>query len=377
MSSFWLSGMIGLNAEYFRLLLIGLFFIILVSIFFMKLSSLNLALESFGILIIAVMSFLIFPISTVMSFLRLSCYMMLYVLISNKALNFNVPYVVKIAAFLAIFAFGIQFLFSDYQYLNGFKRYSGLYYMHSAGFALLSQLLVFEYYLMSFSGKNHYGSVIRKTFVLILLMVCLFMTGSRSSTIITFCGLVYLNFRKNMLRKVLGIFGILCLGIWLFPIIENSSYFYRINTLFSRGLVDASSQNRLSFLENGFGLVESEYMLFGYGVGRFDDLYVAEFGERLAAHFYPLQWFVEGGIVYVILWLTFYFRLLISVSHSRRILGLLFLIVASINNGEYYFSVYILFLLIMLNNGGTDESHNSRNRLRGLGNGSMSVRRGY
>ena len=130
MSSFWLSGMIGLNAEYFRLLLIGLFFIILVSIFFMKLSSLNLALESFGILIIAVMSFLIFPISTVMSFLRLSCYMMLYVLISNKALNFNVPYVVKIAAFLAIFAFGIQFLFSDYQYLNGFKRYSGLYYMH-------------------------------------------------------------------------------------------------------------------------------------------------------------------------------------------------------------------------------------------------------
>jgi hypothetical protein len=94
-------------------------------------------------------------------------------------------------------------------------------------------------------------------------------------------------------------------------------------------------------------LVEGVRIIFGFGVGKFDDLYFANFGERIAPHFYLLQWYVEGGIVYLFFWLKFYITIFNNLIWKERILMILYLVVASINNGEYYFGINILFIIIL------------------------------
>ena len=300
-----------------------------------------------GILVFAALSFIVDPFNSIMSAVRVISFMCIYILRSNGILTFRLKEFMKILVFLIFVSFVSQYCQFDYQYVNGFRRYSGIYYMHSAGFALIN-LLVFLYLMLTrnVEEENKSNKYSANTLV-ILVFIILFMTGSRSATLIALLGgLLYFTLKKksNFLIFILLLFLV---STQLYIKLSETGLLYRINGLIENGLNDPSSQNRLNFLTHGFGLVEGLRVIFGFGVGKFDDLYFANFGERIAPHFYPLQWYVEGGLVYLFFWLMFYRTIFNNVTWNVRILMILYLVVASINNGEYYFGINILFIIIL------------------------------
>ena len=300
-----------------------------------------------GILVFAFVSLIIDPMNSVMSALRVVSFMCAYLLTSNGVLILRLRQLMMLVTSLIVISFVIQYIQSDYQYINGFRRYSGIYYMHSAGFALIS-LLVFLYLTRQWAIKDRKETKrLCEYTILVVVFLILFMTGSRSATLIALLGgSLYFSAKKKYTFVVLAIL-LSVLFAQVYTKISESGLLYRINGLIDNGLNDPSSQNRVKFLTQGFGLVEGVRIIFGFGVGKFDDLYFAYFGKRVAPHFYLLQWYVEGGIIYLYLWIKFYLAIFNRISWNDRILMVLYLVVASINNGEYYFGINILFIITL------------------------------
>ena len=300
-----------------------------------------------GIIVFAVVSLILDPLNSVMSAIRVISFMCVYILISNGVIIIRLRQLMMLVTSLIVISFFIQYSQSDYQYLNGFRRYSGIYYMHSAGFALIN-LLVFLYLMRQWSIKdrNETNGLIDYTIILVVFLI-LFMTGSRSATLIALGGGSLYFSTKKKYNFVILVLLLSLLFAQVYTKILESGLMYRINGLIENGFSDPSSRNRLKFLTQGFSLVEGVRMFFGFGVGKFDDLYFANYGKRVAPHFYLLQWYVEGGIFYLFFWIKFYLGIFNRISWNDRILMILYLVVASLNNGEYYFGINILFIIIL------------------------------
>lgn len=347
LTSFWYAHALGLPVEYIRMMLNIFLCLLLIVPVVIHIRILKLDYWTLGILVFAVMSLIVDPLNSIMSAVRVISFMCVYILSSNNVLVLRLRELMLLVTSLIVISFIIQYSQSDYQYVNGFSRYSGIYYMHSAGFALIS-LLVFLYLMLQWAAKDRNETKkLLEYAILIVVFIILFMTGSRSATLIALGGGFLYYSTKNKYNIVILVLLLSFVAAQVYTKISESGLLYRISGLLENGLSDPSSQNRLKFLAQGFGFVEGVRTVFGFGVGKFDDLYFANFGERIAPHFYLLQWYVEGGIIYLFFWIKFYLGIFNRITWSYKILMILYLVVASINNGEYYFGINILFLVIV------------------------------
>jgi len=332
----------GLNVEYTRALFSVTVFLILSVVLFKRR---KIHYSKFGVLFAYLIlggtlaSLIKISTGNLLTIMRFSVFALIWfsdINISIKQLKLLVSIYVAVNFLILIY----QYLVGDYEYINMTYRYSGIYYHHSSGASLMYQVLLGTIFLF----RKFWHQIILSS----LLAAFIILTGSRTG--LGALLLFYLLFFYRSQYKFLY-FGIL---IILTPVVFNYiAGLPRISFLLEKGLVDASTLERVNIFKRSIININGISHIVGIGSGYFDDLQFRLVGEKVAAHNLLLQMYVEGGIIGLLLFINaLVFLFLKSAFKSRMMLYLVVVIelFGIINNVYYYFEIYMLYILLLKSN---------------------------
>jgi hypothetical protein len=296
--------------------------------------------------------FLYLQVDNVASLGRYILYLLGLIIMREKIVILLIKYIEQILLiFLTVGV--IQAITGDTYLVNMVERVSGPYYLHASGYSLfLVTTLPILIYKISKEGFSFFRFI-----CLITALFMLLRTGSRAG-LIGFLISVILVYRKRIFNR----YVVFALFISLVSFINQILDFFFINPLFKRfiylfknGIFDASSNERVNIIIRSINGLDSLQMVFGVGIGYFDNFQESIVGERIAAHNNFLLFFIEGGFFLLLFFIIHLIWIAVKISkikdvNKKKLLILLFLnieLFGLINNNLYYYIPYLISLLII------------------------------
>ncbi len=314
------------------------------------------------------------PIEVIPSFLRFFMYFLVALLTYNyilgnglESFDRKLKQFTLILFFIAIFFGFYEVIFLNIRFMNGAFRFSGSFLGHplaNAMFLGITMILWLEYYVAP--QRNIWGLI-----GLALLFYLFLNTHSRMPLAFLFLSFFAYYFLKEKravkFLKSLTLIAFIFIGLYL--LITRTEISPRLKKLAvsENAFKDPSTNTRLLIIENSISGMTDAEKLFGIGIGGFNNFY-AEITDKdgVAAHNNFLLFFVEGGIIGLLLFLLYQMALFFSlfrfirkppliqgqrVNHRRLVYVSVFLfeICSFLLNNYYFFtSQTIVFLLLGL-----------------------------
>ena len=278
---------------------------------------------------------------------------------------------ILITLFIAL-CFGVnEILFGNVQFLNKAYRISGNFVNHPLGYALL--LFVTLTYIFSFI-TFHNTQIMIKLFALIIFVVSFILfieTHSRILTVAFFVSIfgTYILIEQKKLKKILLVSECFVLLILLFYLALETNVLPRIQDLIITKGTDPSTMIRVTIIKESIENFVGIYKLIGIGLGGFNHYFYDITGLlNVAAHNDYLLFFIEGGLIVGVMYLTFQIWVLLVIKEKIKILkkenfsdNILFLGITSmilfigieifgflINHFYYYQSENLVWIIIGL-----------------------------
>ena len=263
---------------------------------------------------------------------------------------------VLIAATILIGVFG-----NDFVFLNGQDRLHALA-ASPAGLSLASAIGVIAILGIAISGEAPRATILRWGPVLLVLVYGLFLTGSRqplAGLLACIALLVGLLARHKSKLTFIGAAcaGGLLLGSVNWELIAPRLHYLAVSVANADSIdqlleiKEGSIMARLSYIEAGVSSVVSDSPIIGFGLNSFPQIYFQSTGlANVAPHFDALQFFVEGGAIGLMAYLTLITLIFYRAINSNHLCALLasvfYLVGCSMNNVLYYHSVTIMLILL-------------------------------
>ncbi len=283
---------------------------------------------------------------------RYILYLVGLIILRKKIVFLLIKYIEQILLIYLIVGI-IQIITGDTYEVNMSDRVAGPYYLHASGFSLflVTTLPILIYKI------SKYGLNFLRFLCFIIGLYILLRTGSRAG-LIGFLISVILVYRKKIFNKytilVLSI-SLVSFGSQLLDYFFDNPLFKRLVYLFTNGIVDASSNERVNIIIRSINGLDTLQSFFGIGIGYFDNFQESIVGERIAAHNNFLLFFIEGGLFLLIFFIMHLVWIAVKISNvkdinKKKLLVLLFLnieLFGLINNNLYYYIPYFISLIII------------------------------
>ena len=249
------------------------------------------------------------PIQYTPSFLRFSTYLLLgfncYTLTSrygDQYIRTSIESFLPLAV-LIVLTFGFtEIIIGDTVYLNSSYRLSGSFKGHSLASSMYNLVLL----ILLLSYADRYKRKIYIYPAVIIIAYLLIRTDTR--TVIGICVIILLLYNVWMqeylyVGKIVKVFLLLIVFLYIFN--QLGLYLRFTNTVNNESL-DYSINTRIDIVNNSISNMSISEMIFGIGLGGFDEYYKSiTNNDNYAAHNNYLLFYVEGGIIGLVLYVLY------------------------------------------------------------------------
>ena len=254
---------------------------------------------------------------------------------------------------ILIFSAFYELLSCNVRYVNGAYRVAGNFTDHHLGFALACFVNINYLQFISFKKFNFL-----RYLLLFLLIIVFILSHSRlllvSLLFSNFCIRFYLN--KQIIIKISYIFSGLLFGAFFLGIILYTDLLPRMKELFAMSKMDSSSMYRVFIIQQSIVNLNFYEYFIGIGMGGFNEFFYKSTGDKgVAAHNDYLLMLIEGGVVSLILYISYQYKVFMQILKSNvknlNIIKLAFVlffgieIVGFLQNAHYFYQSELLVFI--------------------------------
>jgi len=247
--------------------------------------------------------------------LYITSFIIFYFGFKNRIIKIsNLSVVVSILSIILIFSGFYELLSGNVRYVNGAYRVAGNFTDHHLGFALACFVNINYLQFISFKKFNFLR------YLLLFLLVIVFVFSHSRLLLISlifssFCIRFYLH--KRIIIKISYIFSGLLFCLLFLGIVLYTDLLPRMRDLFVIGGMDASSLYRVFIVQESIMNLNLLEYLSGIGMGGFNEFFFKATGHSgVAAHNDYLLMLVEGGLLSLLLYFIYQYRVLMHVLKS-------------------------------------------------------------
>jgi hypothetical protein len=283
-----------------------------------------------------------------------------YGLKNNKITINHISRTVYILAYILIIFGYYQILSGNINFVNGAYRVSGNFTTHHLAFAL-SSFVVVEYLFFIVVLKKENATKLSKIIGLITTLLLLYLFIQSHSRLLLAILLVtnlfvFIYYSKRIITKFIFIFISILFIALFFYIALKTDLLPRFNEMLTSDKIDSSTLYRLFIIDVTFSNMSFLNYITGIGLGGFNEFFFSHTGiTGTAAHNDYLLILVEGGVLSILLYLSYQFILskkILSYQNSSisKLSFILFVgieILAFLQNPHYFYQSELLIPIVL------------------------------
>ncbi len=348
---------------YFSLLIVNMIFIVILYAVMHQRMSWSSTFKIVGLIFMlqSIVSILLnSPVEWLPTFSRYLLYITTFTIFylgfkSNNIKLSSVSLVVMVLSSIIVFSGFYELLSGSVRFVNGAYRVAGNFTDHHLGFALSAFVLITYLQYVSFNKLN-----LLRFIMLILLFWIFILSHSRLLLIALFLANLFINFylNKRLLVKISYLVFSLLFGVLFVLVVLYTDLLPRMKELFLVSELDASSMYRVFIIQQSIINLSVSDFLIGIGLGGFNEFFFHATGESgVAAHNDYLLMLVEGGILGLILYLYYQYKVTMTILRSslrdQKIVKLVFVlffgieVIGFLENAHYFYQSELLIFIML------------------------------